>query len=305
MSVNINLVKELREKSGAGMMDCKKALEQANGNMDDAIDWLRKKGLSIASKKSSRTTSEGLVATNVLNGVGTIVEINSETDFVSRNDEFQDFVNNVSIASLNVESINELMKCNYNDTSKLIEDILNDKIAKIGENLIIRRMKKIFIKEGLIVQYIHNRISDNLGRIGVLIALESKADNSILDDLGKKLAMHIAALSPMSIDIENLDPNIIDREKQVLIDQAKSSGKPPEIIEKMIEGRIKKFYEEVVLLEQTFVMDGENKVKDIIQNVVKDCGQEIEIKDYVHFVLGEGIKKDNKDFASEVAAQLS
>ena len=303
MSINSSLVRELREKSGAGMMDCKKALEETNENIKDALIWLRKKGLSTVAKKSSRISSEGLIATNTKGNSATLIEINSETDFVSRNEEFQNFVKKVSDISIDVNILDDLINCNFND-KKLIKDELNEKIAIIGENLVIRRMKKISVSKGVVVDYIHNRVIDNLGRIGVIIALESDANQEVLSQLGKKIAMHIAASSPICIHIKDLSPDLIKHEKDVLAEQAKSSGKPPEIIEKMVQGKLKKYYEEVVLYEQKFVMNTEMKVKDVIDEAEKNSGFSISLTDFGHFVLGHGIQKENKDFASEVAAQL-
>ena len=306
MSITAQMVKELRIKSSAGMMDCKKALSETNGDMDAAIDWLRKKGLATASKKSGRIASEGLIGVCIEDNSGSIVEVNSETDFVARNTEFQDFVGSVAKISLkNNGNIEDILKTKYFDSEKSVQEVLTDKIAKIGENMSLRRTEVLSVSNGVIAGYIHNSVDENLGKIGVLVSLESKADKPALKKLGKELAMHIAATSPSSISVSDLSPDIVERERSVLIEQAMSSGKPEEIAKKMVEGRLKKFYSEVVLLEQTFVMDGETKVIDAINKLSKELDTEIQIKNFTRFNLGEGIEKDNKNFADEVAEQLS
>ena len=306
MSITAQMVKELRIKSSAGMMDCKKALSETNGDMDAAIDWLRKKGLATASKKSGRVASEGLVGICIEDNFGSIVEVNSETDFVARNVEFQEFVSSVAKISLkNMGDLDDILKSKYLDFDKSVQEVLTDKIAKIGENMSLRRTNVLSVSNGIIAGYIHNSVNDNLGKIGVLVSLESNADKSALKKLGKELAMHIAATSPSSISVNDLSPDIVERERSVLIDQAMSSGKPEDIAKKMVEGRLKKFYSEVVLLEQTFVMDGETKVIDAINKLSKELGSDIQIKNFTRFNLGEGIEKDEKNFADEVAEQLS
>ena len=306
MSITAQMVKELRIKSSAGMMDCKKALSETNGDMDAAVDWLRKKGLATASKKSGRVASEGLIGICIEDNFGSIVEVNSETDFVARNVEFQEFVSSVAKISLNNKGdLNEILKSKYLNFDKSVQEVLTDKIAKIGENMSLRRTNVLSISNGIIAGYIHNSVNDNLGKIGVLVSLESNADKSALKKLGKELAMHIAATSPSSISVNDLSSDIVERERSVLIDQAMSSGKPEDIAKKMVEGRLKKFYSEVVLLEQTFVMDGETRVVDAITKLSKELGADIQIKDFIRFNLGEGIEKDNKNFADEVAEQLS
>ena len=306
MSITAQMVKELRIKSSAGMMDCKKALSETNGDMDAAVDWLRKKGLATASKKSGRVASEGLIGICIEDNFGSIVEVNSETDFVARNVEFQEFVSSVAKISLNKKgNLDDVLKSKYLDFDKSVQEVLTDKIAKIGENMSLRRTNVLSVSNGIIAGYIHNSVNDNLGKIGVLVSLESNADKSALKKLGKELAMHIAATSPSSISVNDLSPDIVERERSVLIDQAMSSGKPEDIAKKMVEGRLKKFYSEVVLLEQTFVMDGETRVVDSITKLSKDLGADIQIKNFIRFNLGEGIEKDNKNFADEVAEQLS
>ena len=305
MSVTAALVKELREKSGAGMMDCKKALNETNGDMDAAIDWLRTKGLAAAAKKSGRVASEGLVAISVSGTLGALVELNSETDFVSRNDDFQTFAKTLSSLALTASDIEALKAMDYPNTGRTVAEELTHKIATIGENMSLRRMEKVSVESGAIVPYIHNATADGLGRIGVLVGLSSSADSAVLSGLGKQIAMHIAATTPASISVDDLDPEMVARERDVLIEQAKASGKPQEIAEKMVEGRLRKYYEEVVLLEQTFVIDGETKVGNVIEATAKDAGADIKLTHFAHFILGDGIEKEESDFAAEVAATLS
>ena len=306
MNITAQMVKELRIKSSAGMMDCKKALSQTNGDMDAAIDWLRKKGLATASKKSGRVASEGLIGICLEGNSGAIVEVNSETDFVARNPEFQDLVSSISkIAIQNNGDKNKILSAPFPLSDKNVNDTLTDKIAKIGEKLSLRRSKLLSVSNGIVAGYVHNSVNDNLGKIGVLIAIESEANQTTLNKLGKELAMHIAATSPSSISIESIPEEIVERERSVLIEQAMTSGKPEEIAKKMVEGRLKKFYSEVVFLEQTFVLDGETKVSDVIQKLSKDLNKKISITKYVRFNLGEGIEKETKNFADEVADQLS
>lgn len=305
MSVTAALVKELREKSGAGMMDCKKALNETNGDMDAAIDWLRTKGLAAAAKKSGRVASEGLVAISVSGTLGALVELNSETDFVSRNDEFQTFAKTLSSLALKASDIEALKAMDYPNTGRTVAEELTHKIATIGENMSLRRMEKVSVESGAIVPYIHNATADGLGRIGVLVGLSSSAESAVLSGLGKQIAMHIAATTPASISVDDLDPEMVARERDVLIEQAKASGKPQEIAEKMVEGRLRKYYEEVVLLEQTFVIDGETKVGNVIEAAAKDAGADIKLTHFAHFILGDGIEKEESDFAAEVAATLS
>ena len=305
MSVTAALVKELREKSGAGMMDCKKALNETNGDMDAAIDWFRTKGLAAAAKKSGRVASEGLVAISVSGTLGALVELNSETDFVSRNDDFQTFAKTLSSLALTASDIEALKAMDYPNTGRTVAEELTHKIATIGENMSLRRMEKVSVESGAIVPYIHNATADGLGRIGVLVGLSSSADSAVLSGLGKQIAMHIAATTPASISVDDLDPEMVARERDVLIEQAKASGKPQEIAEKMVEGRLRKYYEEVVLLEQTFVIDGETKVGNVIEAAAKDAGADIKLTHFAHFILGDGIEKEESDFAAEVAATLS
>ena len=305
MSVTAALVKELRAKSGAGMMDCKKALGETDGNMDAAIDWLRTKGLAAAAKKSGRVAAEGLVGIAVDGTKGAVVELNAETDFVARNSEFQSFVSSLASLALGASDLDGLKALNFPGTGRNVADELTQKIATIGENMSLRRMQGIEVSKGAIVPYIHNATVAGLGRIGVLVALESTADEAALVSLGKQIAMHIAATSPASLSIEDLDSEAVEREREVLIEQAKASGKPQEIAEKMVEGRMKKYYQEVVLLEQTSVIDGETRIADVIAIAGREAGADIALSAFVRFNLGEGVEKQESDFAAEVAAQLA
>ena len=304
MGLNANLIKELREKSGAGIVDCKNALTENDNNIDKSIDWLRKKGLSVAAKKSGRVAAEGLVGVSIDNNQGCLIEINSETDFVSRNEQFQKFVSDCSKIALTTDgNIDNLLKSKYFGTENSVKDELTKNVATIGENLNIRRVEKITLdSSGSIVSYVHNSVAENLGKIAVILSLKSNADKDNLENIGKKIAMHIAASNPISLNLENLDPNIVDKEKQVLMEQAISSGKPKEIAEKMVEGRIRKFCEDVVLLEQTFVIDGKSKIKDVLKQYSTELGSEISIDSFKMLILGQGIETEEKDFAAEVAA---
>ncbi|MBL6625518.1 MAG: elongation factor Ts [Alphaproteobacteria bacterium] len=305
MSVTAALVKELREKSGAGMMDCKKALSETDGDMEAAIDWLRTKGLATAAKKSGRVASEGLVAFAVDGTRGALIELNAETDFVARNTEFQEFASTLATLALAADDIEALGGVDYPDTGRNVSEELTHKIATIGENMSLRRMESVSVGSGSVVSYMHNSTAPGLGRIGVLVALESSADKAVLEELGKQIAMHIAATSPASLSVDDLDPESVQRERDVLIEQAKASGKPQEIAEKMVEGRMKKYYQEVVLLEQTSVIDGETQIAGVVANAAKRAGTDIELTSFARFNLGEGIEKEETDFAAEVAAQLS
>ncbi|OSQ37944.1 translation elongation factor Ts [Thalassospira mesophila] len=305
MAITAALVKELRETTGAGMMDCKKALSETDGNIDAAVDWLRTKGLAAAAKKAGRVAAEGLVGVAVNGTSGAVVELNAETDFVSRNEDFQTFVS--EIAKLGVVAngdIETLKTTPFPGTSRNVEEQVTHMIAKIGENMNLRRVASISVEKGFVASYVHSSIASDLGRIGVLVALESEADAAVLEGLGKQIAMHIAATNPASATVADLDPELVEREKAVLTEQAKESGRPDEIIAKMIEGRIRKYYEQVVLLEQTFVIDGESQVKAVIEKAAKDAGTAITLKGFLRFELGDGIEKEEKDFAAEVAEQL-
>ncbi len=290
------LVKELREKSGAGMMDAKKALTENDGDMEAAMDWLRKKGLAKAAKKSSRTAAEGLVSIAVSGTKGAVVEVNAETDFVARNAEFQEFVNKVTAIALEkAGTIEELAAAEY-ESGRSVEEALTALIAKIGENMTLRRVQTLDVPKGVVAGYVHNALAPGLGKIGVLVALESDGDAAALDALGKQVAMHVAAAFPQFLDKESVDPEAMERERKVLLEQAIAQGKPEEIAQKMVEGRMRKYYEEVCLLEQVFVIDNETK----ISKLVDDAGAKLTA--FTRFQLGEGIEKEEEDFAAEVAA---
>ena len=299
--ITASMVKQLRETTGAGMMDAKSALVENNGDIEASIDWLRKKGLSKAAKKSSRTAAEGLVVISTNGTTGTVVEVNSETDFVARNEEFQNFVRSVGDkAATEAKDLAGLLTTQLN--GKPVSENLTDLIAKIGENMNIRRMEKLTVNDGVVVGYVHNSVAPNLGKIGVLVALESAGDKAKLEALGKQIAMHAAAAFPKFLKREEVDASTLEREKDVLREQAKAEGKAPEIIEKMLDGRMRKFYEEICLLEQVFVMDGETKINKLLENAAKDVGAPVALTAYSRIQLGEGIEKEETDFAAEVAA---
>jgi elongation factor Ts len=301
--ITAGLVKELREKSGAGMMDCKKALVECNGNFEESVDWLRKKGLSAAAKKSGREAAEGLVGVLVSGIKAVAIELNAETDFVARNDKFQALVANVIKVALNGSSnVEELRLANYPGTTQTIAEAITDLIAIIGENMNLRRVSHISVNDGVIASYVHNSISEGLGKIGVLVALESTGDKAKLLDLGKKIAMHIAAARPESLDISSVSPEGLEREKQIFAEQARNSGKPESIIEKMVEGRVKKYYQETVLLEQIFVMDNKTPISQVVVDAAKDVGAPVTLKGFIRYELGEGIERSQSDFAAEVAS---
>jgi len=304
-NVSAQMVKTLREKTGAGMMDCKKALGETNGDIEEAVDWLRKKGLSAAAKKADRVAAEGLVAFAVKKGAGALVEVNAETDFVSRNEVFQDFASTLARLVLEYgDDIGALKNISYPGTERSVEEQLTHNIATIGENMAIRRAARVDGAD-IVVPYMHNSISDGLGKIGVLISIKSNAQVKELEMLGKQLAMHVAATSPQALSVAELDPISVEREKNVLTEQAKASGRPKEIIGKMVDGRLKKFYQEVVLLEQTFVIDNETKISAVIEKRAKELGKQVELTGFHRISLGEGIQKNEADFASEVAATLA
>ncbi len=296
------LVKDLREKTGAGMMDCKKALAETGGSLDEAVDWLRKKGLAAAAKKAGRVAAEGLVAVALDGLTGAVVEVNAETDFVARNDQFQAMARGIAKVALTAGSDVEALKAAaYPGTGRTVAEEITHAVATIGENMSLRRVKTLTVPEGAVVPYVHNSLGDGIGKIGVLVALKSAGKKDVLEALGKQIAMHIAATNPQSLSVADLDQSLVEREKSVLTDQAAGSGKPAEIIAKMVEGRIRKFYQEVVLLEQAFVIDGETPVNKVLANAAKDAGAPVEIAAFARFQLGEGIEKAADDFASEVA----
>jgi elongation factor Ts len=298
------MVKDLREKSGAGMMDCKKALNETSGDMDAAMDWLRTKGLAAAAKKSSRTAAEGLVGVAVSGTRGAAVEVNSETDFVAKNQQFQDFVAEVTQVALATGDDVEAIKAAAMASGTTVQDALTTNIATIGENQSIRRAKRLEVSQGAVVAYVHNQAVAGLGKIGVLVALESTAGADVLEPLGKQLAMHVAAAFPLALNGEDIDPAIVEREAAIAREKNadKIAGKSPEVAEKIIKGPVDKFRRENALLTQAFVMDGKTPVQDIVAKAGKDAGATIVLKDYVRFQLGEGIEKEQSDFAAEVAA---
>ncbi len=296
------IVKELRERTGAGMMDCKKALGETNGDMEAAIDWLRTKGLAAAAKKAGRTAAEGLVGVAVDGDKGAIVEINSETDFVSRNEQFQDFVRTAAAITLGTGSDIEALKEACWPGGGTVEEKLTSNIATIGENQSIRRAALLQVEQGAIVSYVHNAAAPGLGKIGVLVALEGAGDRAALETLGKQLAMHIAAAAPLALRGEELDPGLVERERAIAREKAAESGKPADIVEKMVEGAMAKFRKENALLSQLFVIDNKTKVEDVIAAAGKEAGAPVTLKAYVRFQLGEGIERKESDFAAEVAA---
>ncbi len=297
-------VKELRERTGAGMMDCKKALAENNGDMEAAVDWLRAKGLSAAAKKAGRTAAEGLVGVAVEGNRGAVVEVNSETDFVAKNEKFQEFVRNVAQLALETGgNVENLLPASY-PGGGTVEEALTNNIATIGENQSLRRTAVLQVSQGAVVPYVHNAIEPgaSLGKIGVLVALESAAPAEKLQELGKQIAMHIAAANPLALNVDELDPELIDRERGIAMEKAKESGKPQNIAEKMVEGSLAKFRKENALLSQLFVMDNKTPVSEVVTSAGKEAGSDIAINAFVRFQLGEGIEKKEEDFAAEVAA---
>ncbi len=304
--VTAALVKQLRDKTGAGMMDCKKALSENEADVEAATDWLRKKGLAAAAKKAGRLASEGLIGVKVEATRGAMVEINSETDFVARNEDFQKLVR--AVADLAPEAHGDperLQGANVPETGRYVTDEITQAIATIGENINFRRTASLEVAEGAIGAYVHGQLSPGLGKIGVLVALKSSGDKAEVEALGKQLAMHVAAAKPESVSVDRLDAEIVDRERDIYADQARASGKPENIIEKMVEGRMRKFYEESVLLEQVFVVDTDIKVKQAIERVAEKIGAPIEVTDFLRFGLGEGLETKKENLADEVAALAS
>jgi elongation factor Ts len=289
--ISASLVKQLREMTGAGMMDCKKALAENAGNLDESVDWLRKKGLASAAKKAGRVAAEGLVAVVVDGKEAALVELNAETDFVARNEEFQSFLRAVAPLAIKVKDIDALKAAKMKD-GRTVDEALTQLIAKIGENMTLRRMERLSIDNGVIASYVHNAVAPELGKIGVLVALRSTGDASKLAPVAKQIAMHVAAATPQSVSVDALDPASIARERAVLIEQAKASGKSQEIAEKMVEGRLRKFYEDVVLLEQLYVIDGESRVKNIVADLAKAAGGPVEIAGFRALKLGEGVPRE-------------
>jgi elongation factor Ts len=299
--VTASMVKDLREKTGAGMMDCKKALNESNGDMEAAVDWLRKKGLSAAAKKAGRVAAEGLVSIASTQTKAVLVEINAETDFVARNDKFQAFALQVAKTALETGADIEKLKNAKLPSGETAQAALTNLVATVGENMSLRRAAQMSVKQGVVATYVHNALAPNLGKIGVLVALESSADAAKLMELGKQIAMHVAAARPEALEIKDVDTKALDRERNVLADQARASGKPEAIIAKMVEGRLRKYYEEVVLLEQIYVVDGESRVAQVIEKASKDFGAPVKLTGFVRYQLGEGIEKAQDDFVAEVA----
>jgi len=303
--VTAALVKELREKTGAGMMDCKRALGEAGGDIEAAVDWLRKKGLSAAAKKAGRVAAEGLIGVATRGPVGAVVEVNSETDFVARNQAFQSFVRTVSELALDGNGeIDALKESEFPGTGRTVLEEQTHLIATIGENIVLRRMKRLSTEAGGVFSYVHNSLGPGLGKIGVLVTLASGAPAAQLAELGKQLAMHIAAANPLYLDITSVPQAALDRERAVLGEQAQASGKSDSVVERMVEGRLRKFYEEFVLLEQIFVVDQETKISKVIEQAGRTVGAPIRVESFVRFALGEGVERQPTDFAAEVAAQL-
>jgi elongation factor Ts len=303
MEITAAMVKELREKSGAGMMDCKKALAENNGEMEAAIDWLRAKGIAKADKKSGRTAAEGLIGIASAGHKAVVVEVNSETDFVARNDAFQDIVRGVASVALSTDgTVDAISAATFPATGKSVSDTIKDAIATIGENMSLRRSAMLEVEHGVVATYVHNAAGDGIGKLGVLVALKSVGDKAVLTSIGRQVAMHVAATNPLAIRSEEVDPAVADRERAIFIEQARESGKPEAIIEKMVEGRMRKFFEEVALLSQAFVVNPDLTVGAAVKEAEKEAGAAIEVVGMARLLLGDGVEKEESDFAAEVAA---
>lgn len=303
MSITAAMVKELREKSGAGMMDCKTALTENNGDMEAAMDWLRKKGIAKADKKAGRTAAEGLIGVASDASSAVVVEVNSETDFVARNDAFQALVSNIAAVALGTDgSIDAVASATYPATGKSVADTVKDAIGTIGENMTLRRSAKLSVENGAVASYVHNAVTDGLGKLGVLVAIETTGNADAARAFGRQVAMHVAATNPLALTEADVDPAAVAREKDIFSDQARQSGKPENIIEKMVEGRLRKFFEEVVLLKQAFVMNPDLTVEKALAEAEKEIGAPAKIVGFVRFALGEGVEREETDFAAEVAA---
>jgi len=302
-NITAQMVKALRDQTGAGMMDCKAALAQTAGDTTAAIDWLRAKGLSKAAKKSGRVAAEGLVGLALGPKGGALVEVNAETDFVARNEQFQDLVRTVARIALDTGgNLEETARAAYPGTDKAVGEHIAELVGTIGENMTLRRAAALAVTSGAVGAYVHNAVADGLGRIGVLVALESEADAEPLAALARQIAMHVAAASPLALSVDQLDPGIVARERQVLGEQARESGRPENIIDKMVEGRMRKFYEDVVLTAQTYVIDGERTVGKVIEDAGRELGRPVSISGFVRMALGEGVEREDSNFAAEVAA---
>ena len=300
--ITAGLVKELRERTGAGMMDCKRALSEAAGDLEVATDWLRKKGLAAAAKKASRVTSEGLIGMALTGTAGALVEVNAETDFVARNETFQELVRRIAaLAPAAKGNLEALRGVRIAETGRTVADEITQAIAVIGENINLRRTAYLEVSRGAVAGYLHNQLVPGLGKLGVLVALESSGDAAAVAETGKQLAMHVAATNPQAVSSDRLDPGVIERERAIYADQARTSGKPENIIEKMVEGRLRKFYEEAVLLEQVYVIDTDKRVKEAIQAAAKELGHPVQVVAFVRMALGEGVDRGGDDFAAEVA----
>ena len=305
MSISAAQVKELRELTGAGMMDCKTALSETAGNMEEAVDWLRKKGISKADKKAGRTAAEGLIGVEAGDNEAVVVEVNSETDFVGRNAAFQELVRNVAkVALANGGETQAVANAKYPGTDKSVTEAIKDAVATIGENISFRRSARLGVTGGAVATYVHNAVSEGLGKLGVLVAIETAGSAEAARAFARQVAMHVAATNPLALTIDEIDPAAVEREKAIFADQARQSGKPENIIEKMVDGRLRKFYEEVVLLKQAFVLNPDVTVEKALKDAEKDIGAPAAITGYIRFALGEGIEKDVTDFAAEVAATV-
>ncbi|APH72482.1 translation elongation factor Ts [Aquibium oceanicum] len=303
MSISASQVKELREMTGAGMMDCKTALTETNGDMEAAVDWLRAKGISKADKKAGRTAAEGLIGIASDASSAVVVEVNSETDFVARNDAFQDIVRNVATVALSTDgSVEAVGAASYPSGGKSVNDTIKDAIGTIGENMSLRRSAKLGVSSGAVATYVHNAVAENLGKLGVLVGVETTGDAEAARAFGRQVAMHVAATNPLALTADQVDPAAVEREKAIFTEQARGSGKPDNIIEKMVEGRLRKFYEEVVLLKQAFVINPDMTVEQALKAAEKDIGAPAKLTGFVRFALGEGVEKETSDFAAEVAA---
>ncbi len=303
MSISAAQVKQLRDLSGAGMMDCKAALTETGGDIEAAVDWLRAKGIAKADKKAGRTAAEGLIGMASGDNGAVVVEVNSETDFVARNDAFQDIVRNVASVALGTDgSTDAVSAAAYPESGKSVTDTIKDAVGTIGENMSFRRSAKLSVGNGAVATYMHNAVSDGLGKIGVLVAIETEGDATAAGAIARQVAMHVAATSPLALTAEEVDAAAVEREKAIFVEQARESGKPDNIIEKMVEGRMRKFFEEVVLLKQAFVINPDQTVEQAVKEAEKDIGAPAKITGFVRFALGEGIDRDESDFAAEVAA---
>ncbi len=304
MSISAAQVKELRDLTGAGMMDCKAALNETNGNMEEAVDWLRKKGISKADKKAGRTAAEGLIGIDAGLREAAVVEVNSETDFVARNAAFQEIVANVAKVALAYGTTEAVAAAKYPGSDKSVADTIKDAVGTIGENMGFRRSAKLAVPHGVVANYVHNKVTDGLGKLGVLVAIETTGNEHAANAFGRQVAMHVANSNPVALNADEVDPALVEREKAIFSDQARQSGKPEAIIEKMVEGRLRKFYEEVVLLKQAFVLNPDITVEQALKEAEKEIGAPAKITGYVRFALGEGIEKEESDFAAEVAAAV-